>query len=409
MVKVTDFSTLRSDFPTLCADDPPIYFDSACMTLRPDSVIAAIQNYYHEHPSCGGRSVHRYAMAVTRKVMESRRKLATFINAPHHDELIFTKNATQSLNQIAKGLSWNKGDVVLTSDREHNSNLVPWLQLEREHGVDHRVIPSRDDNTFDTEIFEQMCAEAGADLKVVSLPQVGNLDGVEFPIKEACKITHDHGGLMVVDAAQSAPHMPVDVQSLGVDFIAFSLHKMLGPSGMGALWGRKELLDDLRTISAGGDTVSWSRYTDFEWSQPPHKFEGGLDNYAGILGSAAAIDYLNELDLDAIHQHEVNLNKIVSAGVRDLDGIEIIGPDDAAQRGGICSMLIHGQDAHDLAIILDEAGGCMVRSGMHCVHSWFLDKGYEEGSLRASFYFYNTEEEAKAFVDIFGEIHASLF
>ena len=190
--------------------------------------------------------MHRYAMAVTRKVMDARRKLASFINAPHHDELVFTKNATQSLNQIAKGLSWKKGDVVLTSDREHNSNLVPWLQLEREHGIDHRVIPSHDDNTFDIEVFEQMCADAGTDLKVVSLPQVGNLDGVELPIKEACDITHDHGGLMVVDAAQSAPHMPVDVQSLGVDFIAFSLHKMLGPSGMGALWGRNELLNDLR-------------------------------------------------------------------------------------------------------------------------------------------------------------------
>jgi len=403
------FDERRVDFPTLRGEDVPIYFDNACMTLKPDSVIQSIQDYYTQHPSCGGRSVHRYAMAVTRKVVAARAKMASFINATEPAEVVFTKNATHSLNQIAKGLSWQKGDIVLTSDREHNSNLVPWLQLEQEVGIDHRVIPSMSDNTFDFETYEAMCAEAGSALKVVSLPQVGNLDGIEYPIGDACKVAHDHDALMVVDAAQSAPHMPVDVQALDVDFIAFSLHKMLGPSGMGALWGRQELLDDLRTISAGGDTVNWSGYSDLEWSRAPHKFEGGLGNYAGIIGTGAAIDYLSELDMNAVHEREIKINQIVTDGVKDLSGIEIIGPTSASQRGGICSMLTNGQDAHDLAVILDEAGGCMVRSGMHCVHSWFRDRGHLDGSLRASFYFYNTEQEAKTFVDTFQEIHNAMF
>jgi len=406
---VSDFIARRDDFPTLRGDDAPLYFDNACMSLKPQSVIDEIQNYYTVHPSCGGRSVHRYANQVSQKMTISRRRLSTFINSPTTEQVVFTKNATNSLNQIAKGLSWQEGDIVLTSDREHNSNLIPWLQLEQELGVDHRVIPSLEDNSFDMETFEMMCADAGSKLKVVSLPQVGNLDGVEFPVKTAAKIVHDHGGLMVVDAAQSAPHMPIDVQDLDADFIAFSLHKMLGPSGMGAMWGKAELLDGLRTLSAGGDTVISSDYDGMEWANSPQRFEGGLDNYAGILGTGAAIEYLSGMDMNEIHEHEIKLNSILTEGVKDLHGISIIGPQSASKRAGICSMITEGFDPHELAILLDETAAVMVRSGMHCVHSWFRSHGYEDGSLRASFYFYNTEEEVRNFVDIFGEIHSALF
>lgn len=406
---MSDFIARRDDFPTLRGDDAPLYFDNACMSLKPQSVIDEIQNYYTVHPSCGGRSVHRYANQVSQKMTISRRRLSTFINSPTTEQVVFTKNATNSLNQIAKGLSWQEGDIVLTSDREHNSNLIPWLQLEQELGVDHRVIPSLEDNSFDMETFEMMCADAGSKLKVVSLPQVGNLDGVEFPVKTAAKIVHDHGGLMVVDAAQSAPHMPIDVQDLDADFIAFSLHKMLGPSGMGAMWGKAELLDGLRTLSAGGDTVISSDYDGMEWANSPQRFEGGLDNYAGILGTGAAIEYLSGMDMNDIHEHEIKLNSILTEGVKDLHGISIIGPQSASKRAGICSMITEGFDPHELAILLDETAAVMVRSGMHCVHSWFRSHGYEDGSLRASFYFYNTEEEVRNFVDIFGEIHSALF
>ena len=393
------FNKYRNDFPTLAGEDSPIYLDNACMTLRPNAVVDAIRSYYEQSPGCGGRSVHRYATTVSRKMMNCRRTLAELFNANDSNEMVFTKNATHSLNQIAKGLSWNKGDVILTTDREHNSNLVPWLQLEEEKGVDHRVVKSNDDNTFNLENFESECANAGKNLKMVSLSHVGNLDGVEVPIKEAAKIAKDHGALVCIDAAQSTPHMKVDVQDLGIDFMAFSIHKMMGPSGMGGLWGRYDLLKEMRSIQSGGSTVETSHYDSLEWSSPPAKFEGGLGNYAGILGTNAAVEYISQFDLDQIHEHEVKLNKVMTSIIQDVDGMKIIGPRDANLRGGICSILLENIDAHDIAILLDEAAGVMVRSGMHCVHSWFNAKGIDRGSLRASTYLYNTEEEVRVFAE----------
>jgi cysteine desulfurase/selenocysteine lyase len=396
--------SIRKDFPTLRGDDAPAYLDNACVTLKPDCVIDAITEYYTKYPGCGGRSVHSYGTQVAKKVSDSRRSLASFFNAPSVNEVIFTKNATQSINQIAHGMKWSEGDVVLTTDREHNSNLVPWLQLEQEQGIDHRVVPSNADNTFDLESFEEICSEVGNKLKLVSMGHVGNLDGVSTPIKEIAKVTHDHGAIIAVDGAQSLPHMKVDVQDLDIDFIAFSIHKMCGPSGMGALWGKSDLLDELRPIHSGGQTVVTSNYDSLQWAKPPARFEGGLGNFSGMIGAGAAIDYLAKLDMDAVQEHEVKLNKIMTSGVKDLNGIEIIGPEDAKLRGGICSLLLHELPVHDIAILLDEAAAVMVRSGQHCVHSWFNNRGHTNGSLRASAYMYNTEEEAKLFSDTLEEI-----
>ena len=393
------FSKFRQDFPTLEGENPPVYLDNACMTLRPKPVIEAIRSYYEESPGCGGRSVHRYATTVSRKMMNCRKKIAELFNANESNEIIFTKNATHSLNQVAKGISWNKGDVVLTTDREHNSNLVPWLQLEEEQGIDHRVVNSNDDNTFNLENFENACAEAGRNLKMVSLSHVGNLDGIATPVKQAAKIAKDFGALVCIDGAQSTPHMKVDVQDLGIDFMAFSIHKMMGPSGMGGLWGRMDLLEGMRSITSGGSTVDTSHYDSLTWSRPPARFEGGLGNYAGILGTSAAIDYISKIDLDAVHEHEVSLNRVMTSILKDVNGLRIIGPEDPAQRGGICSILLDNIDAHDIAILLDEAASVMVRSGMHCVHSWFNAKGIDRGSLRASAYLYNTEDEVKLFAE----------
>jgi cysteine desulfurase/selenocysteine lyase len=287
----------------------------------------------------------------------------------------------------------------LTSDREHNSNLVPWLQLEKEQGIDHRVVKSNDDNTFDLEAFEAACADAGSRLRLVSLAHVGNLDGVAIPLKEATKIAKDHGALVCSDGAQSAPHMNVDVQDLGIDFMAFSLHKMLGPSGMGGLWGRMDLLKDMRSIQSGGSTVENTTYDSLTWAKPPAKFEGGLANYAGIIGTNAAIEYLSEMDMSEIQEKEASLNKVMSSIIQDVDGVSIIGPRDASLRGGICSVLLDNIDSHDVAILLDEAAGVMVRSGMHCVHSWFNEHQIKNGSLRASVYFYNTDEEVRLFAE----------
>ena len=197
--------------------------------------------------------------------------------------------------------------------------------------------------------------------------------------------------------------MNVDVQDLDIDFLAFSIHKMCGPSGMGGLWGRYELLDNLRTIQAGGQTVQTSTYDSIEWAAPPARFEGGLGHFSGMVATGAAIDYLSGLDMTAVKEHEIKLNRIMSTTVSGLSGVDIIGPADPSLRGGICSILMHDLPAHDIALLLDEAAGVMVRSGQHCVHSWFNSKGHENGSLRASAYFYNTEEEAKLFADTLEE------
>jgi cysteine desulfurase/selenocysteine lyase len=398
------FSRNRDDFPTLRGEQAPAYLDNACVTLKPQSVIDAITRYYTETPGCGGRSVHRFGTVVSKSVSEARTKLGSFLNASSPNEIVFTRNATHSINQIAHGMKWSKGDIVLTTDREHNSNLVPWLQLEQEQGIDHRVVASHEDNTFDMEAFEAACADAGSRLKMVAMSHVGNLDGIEIPIAEITKVSHDHGALVAVDGAQSTPHMNVDVQALDIDFLSFSIHKMCGPSGMGGLWGRYELLDELRSIQSGGQTVKTSSYTDATWAAPPARFEGGLGNFSGMMATGAAIDYLSNLDMNAVHEHEIRLNRIMSNGVKDLSGISIIGPEDPSQRGGICSLLMDGLPAHDVALLLDEAAGVMVRSGQHCVHSWFADRGHPQGSLRASAYLYNNEEDVRRFVDTLTEI-----
>lgn len=402
------FNQNRNDFPTLQGENPPAYLDNACVTLKPQSVIDSIQRYYTEVPGCGGRSVHRYGTTVSKAVSDARTKLAKFLNAPSANEIVFTRNATHSINQIAHGMTWEKGDVVLTTDREHNSNLVPWLQLEQEQGVDHRVVPSHPDNTFDLEAFEAACADAGDKLRMVAMSHVGNLDGVAIPIEKITSIAHDHGALVAIDGAQSTPHMNVDVQALDIDFLSFSIHKMCGPSGMGGLWGRYELLDGLRTIQSGGQTVQTSSYTDATWAAPPARFEGGLGNFSGMMATGAAIDYLTELDMNAVHEHEIRLNTIMTNGVKDLSGVSIIGPENPAQRGGICSLLMDELPAHDVALLLDEAAGVMVRSGQHCVHSWFADRGHPQGSLRASAYLYNNEEDVRRFVDTLNEIVQTL-
>ena len=398
-----DIAKIREDFPTLQSDDAPAYLDNACVTLRPHSVIQSIRDYYEISPGCGGRSVHKYGTMVSKAIIQSRIKLANMVNANTANEIVYTKNATQSLNQISKGLQWEKGDVILTTDREHNSNLVPWLQLEQEQGVVHEVIPSFEDNTFDLETFEEMCAQASGKLKMVSVGHVGNLDGVSTPVKEITKVAKDHGAMVCVDGAQSLPHKPVDVQDLDIDFFAFSIHKMCGPSGMGGFWAKKEHLEQLRSIQAGGQTVKTTRYDGFEWAEPPARFEGGLGHFAGMKATADAVDYLAQFDMNDVQAHEIKLNQVMTNHLKDIDGISIIGPENPELRGGILSLHLENHEAHEIAMLLDESANVMVRSGQHCVHSWFHAKGIQ-GSLRASAYLYNTVDEVKLFSETLEEI-----
>ncbi|MEE2759571.1 MAG: aminotransferase class V-fold PLP-dependent enzyme [Candidatus Thermoplasmatota archaeon] len=398
-----DVRGFREHFPTLQGDDVPVYLDNACMTLRPKGVIDAVHHYYSKNPSCAGRSVHRWGMSVSQSVSRCRRKLAKHIGAKNSQEIVFTPNATHSINQVSAGMDWNRGDIVITSDREHNSNLVPWLQ-QKENGVELRTIPSLEDNTFDLDAYEMACADAGEHLRMVSLVHVGNLDGVEIPIGDASKIAHDFDAIVHVDGAQSAPHLPIDVEKLGCDLFSFSMHKMLGPTGVGALWGKEEILNTLEPICAGGGTVSAANSAEYSLRSIPDRLEGGLGNYAGICGAEAALDLLAQYDMQEFAAQEIRVNEIITNGVKDLPGVEIIGPLDASKRGGICSIILDDMDIQNVGILMDEVGSVFVRSGLHCVNQWFEPRGHLQGSLRASAYAYNTEEEAKCFVDTFTEI-----
>ena len=397
----------RDDFAPLREENPVCYLDNACTTMRPDSVVRAVSSYYTEKPGCGGRSPHRWGNAVTQNVIEARDSIARFIGASR-SEVIFTLNSTAGINQIARGINWKKEDVVITSDKEHNSNFVPWLQLNNRGLINHRIVNSNDDNTFNLDSFEDACASAGDNLRLVAIPHVSNLDGITNPVKEISKIAHDFGAEVLVDSAQSVPIQKTDVNHLDCDYLTFSMHKMLGPSGIGVLFGKEESLRNLDTISGGGKTVSKATPNNLEFLEAPQKFEGGSSNYAGIAGAKAAIEYLEGVDFEWLDSHVKKLNGIITDGVKDLEKVSIIGPSSASERRGMTSMTVEGIDVHDLAIILDEAGSVMVRSGFHCVNSWFDSMGISNGSLRTSAYLYNTEDEARKFVEIFEEAVTAL-
>lgn len=383
----------RIDFPIL-AKNKWIYFDNACQSLRPQSVINAVTEYYQEYPACSGRSMHSLAAKVTQKCDEARTIISKFVGAKRKEEIVFTRNTTEGINLIANSLEFQRGDVVVTTDKEHNSNLIPWQMLVKNKGIIHKVIPSNPDNTFNLTVYEK---EMNGNVKLVSMGFTSNLDGVTIPAKKVIQIAHKHGSLVLLDAAQTAPHQRINVSDLDVDFLAFSGHKMLGPSGMGVLYGKYNLLEKLVPFMVGGDTVSSSTYTSHEFLPPPEKFEAGLQDYAGIIGLGEAAKYLNKIGFSEIENSERRLNAYISQELLKIPNLKIIGPQDSYLRGGIISFYIEGVDHHQIALILNQSANIMVRSGQHCVHSWFNDRQIK-GSVRASVYFYNTMEEAELFV-----------
>ncbi|MEM4271762.1 MAG: cysteine desulfurase [Candidatus Pacearchaeota archaeon] len=372
---------IRKDFAVLNEKRAVVYFDNACTTLRPSCVLEKMKEYYEKYPSCGGRSHHTFGERVTEEVQKARKVAADFLNAKRAEEIIFTRNTTEGINLIANSLGLQKGDKVLTSDKEHNSNLIPWLKLVKEKGIKHEVFKFGDLNDFAKKV-------KGA--KLVSVVQTSNVDGSSQDVAEMAKIAHENGALIMIDAAQSAPHKEIDVRKLDCDFLACSGHKMLGPSGIGLLYGKYELLEKLSQFMVGGETVTNSTYTSYEPEKIPERFEAGLQNYAGIIGFAEAMKYLKRIGLSNIEKHEQDLNKRLSDGLVKL-GIKILGPADASLRGGIVSFNVGKMNPHEVALMLNSYG-IAVRSGMHCVHSWF-NANKLPGSARASFYLYNTPEE----------------
>lgn len=388
---------IRADFPILTEKirgKPPIYFDNACMSLKPKQVIEATDEYYYKYTACAGRSHHKLGEEVTNRYERSRATIAKFVGARRPEEIIFTRNTTEGLNLVINSLGLRKGDVVITTDKEHNSMLLPIQRLTKERGVRHEIIFSKADG-FDLDQFKEKMAKL-KNVKLVAMVHTSNLDGSTIPAREIVKIAHDNGALVLLDGAQSVPHKEINVKKLDVDFLAWSGHKMMGPTGTGALYGKINLLEKLQPFLLGGDTVIDTTYTSYTPEKVPHRFEAGLQNYAGAIGFAAACDYLKKIGRNNIEKHEYMLNKIATDKLAELKEVTILGPQDPKLRSGIISFLVKGISVHDVALMLDETANVMIRSGAHCVHSWF-NAHKLHGSDRASLYLYNTKEEVKIF------------
>jgi len=398
-----DVEKIRRDFPILqmnTGGKPIIYMDSASMALKPRQVIEAMDDYYFNYPSSAGRSVHKLSARVEEARINARETMRRFVGAKKAEEIVFTRNTTEGLNLITNSLPLKSGDVVLTTDREHNSNLLPCQMLAERKSVKHAVVKSDKNNLFDMKAFQQALTP---EVKLVSFVYTSNLDGYTLPVKEIIKAAHDNNSLVLLDAAQAAPHHEINVRKIGVDFLAFSGHKLLGPTGTGILYVKQEHYDKLQPFMVGGETVEWSTYDDHEFSKPPRKFEAGLQNYAGEIGLAVAAEYLRSIGLNNIENHERKLTKTMHNLLSEIKGASIVGVRDPKLRGGITSFTIDGLKYHDIAMILDLNYNIMVRSGQHCIHSWFEANGIE-GCARVSLYLYNTLDEVETFGDALKEI-----
>ena len=389
-----DMSSVRKDFPTI-RKNLGIYLDSACQSLRPDQVIQAMDEYYENYPACGGRSVHSMATKVSIAVDDTREVLSKFFKTDDPDCYIFTKNTTEGLNTAAFGLGLKKGDVVVTTDAEHNSNHVPWLFLEDNVGIERRFSKSGKTGEFDIESFKS-CMDKR--VKVVSIQHTNNVTGCSVPVKAVTEIAHDYGAKVIIDGAQAAGHMSVDLKKIDADIYCCSIHKMLGPSGMGVMYGKREVLENLRPLTVGGGTVGLATYDSVNLAPIPDKFEAGLHNYSGIIGTKAAIDYLSKIGMDEIEKWDTVLMKRAMGNLEDVKGLHLVGPDQPGKRCGVLSFNIDGLVSHDIAMMLDSMANVMIRSGMHCAHPFYVSRAID-GSARASTYLYNNEEEIDIFTD----------
>ncbi|MBI2147413.1 cysteine desulfurase [Candidatus Woesearchaeota archaeon] len=388
---------IRQDFPILQArvkNKPLIYLDSAATSQKPRQVIEALKKYYEEYNANVHRGIYALSEKATMAYEHARFIIARFINAEQH-EIIFTKGTTESLNLLAYSLSkqLKKGDNIVLTQMEHHSNLVPWQQLAKESkrdgkDIEVRFIKITGDGRLDMGHARQCIDDS---TKIVSVTHMSNVLGTINPVQELASLAHEHGALLVVDAAQSVPHMKIDVKELGCDFLAFSGHKLFGPTGIGVLYGRKELLAKLPPFLYGGDMIHEVRFEDSTFADAPNKFEAGTPNMAGAIGLAKAVEYLQQIGMENITEYEQELTAYALHRLQEMEGITVYGPPDAAARGGVISFTIAGIHPHDVAQLLDRDGIC-VRGGHHCAMPLMGVLGIA-GSVRASLSMYNTKED----------------
>jgi cysteine desulfurase/selenocysteine lyase len=389
---------LRTDFPILTIANrfgkPLVYLDSAATSLKPLAVIEAVDGYNREYSSNIHRGIYELAERATGAYEAARAKTARLINAPEPAEIVFVRNATEAINLVA--YSWGRrnigrGDTIVLTEMEHHANLVPWQILVQEKDGDLEFVPVSDDGLLQLDVYEVLLHLRP---KLVAFTHVSNMLGTINPVREMVEMAHAAGALVLIDGAQAVPHMPVDVQELGADFYVFSGHKMLGPTGSGALWARRELLEAMPPFMAGGDMIREVHLRRSDWNEIPYKFEAGTPDIAAEIGMGAAADYLLGLGLDAVCDHERDLTRYALEVLpREVPGIEIYGPA-AEHRGGVVSFNLPGIHPHDVAQILDRSGIC-VRAGHHCTMP--LHERFDlAASARASFNVYTIPEEIDA-------------
>jgi cysteine desulfurase/selenocysteine lyase len=397
---------IRQDFPILKrkvnGNKTLIYLDNAATTQKPISVMNAIYNYYMNYNSNIHRAVHQLAEEATFEYEKTREKVAKFINAHSADEIIFTRNATEAINLVS--YSWgrtnvNKDDRVVITEIEHHSNIVPWQILTQEKGAKLDYIGIDNNGYLNMEDCKKYLQRDK--VKLLSISHMSNVLGTIVPINEIIEMAHQNGILVMVDGAQSVPHMPVDVQDMDCDFMVFSAHKMLGPTGVGVLYAKKEILNEMQPFIGGGDMIKEVHKHKTIYNDLPYKFEGGTPNISGVIGFGAAVDYLKRIGMHNVREHEIEITSYAIKAIADIKGIILYGPSDANHRGGVVAFNIGDIHPHDLATIMNDHG-IAIRSGHHCAQV-LMERLDIAAASRTSFYIYNTKEEVDIFINALGE------
>ena len=397
---MSDLSHLRADFPILqrvINGKPLIYLDSASTTQKPTQVIDAMADYYRNYNANVHRGAYGIAQEATTAYEHARTRVAEFINAGAPSEVVFTRGTTSGINFVAYGWGLNhlsEGDRILLTIQEHHSNIVPWQLVAKYTGAELVFLDVDDQYRIDLSNLDELLDER---VKIVGVSGMSNVTGAIGPVATLTEAAHQVGALVVVDGAQAVPHLKTDVQELGADFIAFSAHKMLGPTGMGALWGKPELLEEMEPTEGGGEMISDVKLHESRWAPVPHKFEAGTPPIAQAVGFGAAIDYLDKIGMANVREHEVDITRYALEQLGKVPDLDIFGPSNLDDRGGAVSFQLADIHAHDLSTILDEEVGVAVRAGHHCAKPLMRHLDVP-ATARASFYIYTTKDEIDTLV-----------
>jgi len=396
-VTALDVERLRADFPILDrrvrGGKPLVYLDNAASSQKPNAVIDALADYYRRYNANIHRGIHTLSEEATDEYEKARRKIQRFINAGSPEELVFLRNTTEAINLVAHsyGERLREGDEILLTEMEHHSNLVPWQMLADRKGARLKFIPMRDDGTLDLDNLGGLLTER---TRVVALSHMSNVLGTINPVEEITRRAHEAGAVVLLDAAQSVPHLPVDVQAIGADFLAFSGHKMLGPMGIGVLYGRRELLESMPPFLGGGNMIMMVELEHSTWNELPDKFEAGTPDAGGAIALGVAVDYLMAVGMENVRRHEVEITDYALEVLMGMDDVALYGPKTAEARGGVLAFNFADIHPHDLGTLLDR-DGVAIRAGHHCCQPLMRRLG-QVATGRASFYLYNTRSEVDA-------------